>query len=178
MNTLRQCAWVLAFGAVCVSSAHAEEFQVAIPGAGLVIKFDAPRIAQFQGERHGDRFRFMATGENRGFVTSLFMEPRKPGADSAACRAEYWSQGSRNPAIVKESTKQLEIGGRPAVSYLLEGDVGGKRVRSLHVNVYAVQGSSCFDFHVSLTPNDGQSEDDVAAVAASLQFESVVGGRR
>jgi hypothetical protein len=119
---VRWGACVVAIVTCLVTSLSAEVFQIAVPGANLVVTFDAPPIAQFQGERMQDRFRFMAGDTDQRVVLTLFMEPWKAGRDASACRSEYWSQGSKNPAIVKGSVSQVDIAAHPAVSYVLEGE--------------------------------------------------------
>jgi hypothetical protein len=168
---VRWGACVVAIVTCLVTSLSAEVFQIAVPGANLVVTFEAPPIGQFQGERMKDRFRFMAGDTDQRVVVTLFMEPWKAGRDASACRTEYWSQGSKNPAIVKGSASQVDVAGRPAVSYVLEGEGRSGRVRSQNVNVYVVHGESCFDFHVSRTGGDDKSNQDVMAIAESLRIE-------
>jgi hypothetical protein len=158
-------AWIGAAVPVCAQ----ERFQTTIPGAGIDVSFIGPTIAQFQGDRQGERFRFMSASEDQGTVITLFAEPWKSG-DSAACRTEYWNQGSRNPAVVKDSIKQLDVSGRPAVSYLLSAEVQGKHFRSQNINVYLVQSGRCFDVHLSRSPGQSNSETELIAIASSLSI--------
>jgi len=152
---VRWGACVVAIVTCLVTSLSAEVFQIAVPGANLVVTFDAPPIAQFQGERMQDRFRFMAGDTDQRVVLTLFMEPWKAGRDASACRAEYWSQGSKNPAIVKEASarwiSQLTLPCRTCSK-----EKGGE---------------NCFGFHVSRTGGDDKSNQDVMAIAESLRIE-------
>jgi hypothetical protein len=63
------------------------------------------------------------------------------------------------------------LGGKPAVTYIVEGEYQNKHVKSQNVNIYLSQGGKCVDIHISRYPYVEGADTELANIASSAAIE-------
>ncbi len=149
-----------------------EPYRVTVPGRGWALNIDLPPLGQFQGQEEGGVFQFMGRSSTGTMVVSMFVEPAQPQT-SQDCRTEYWGKGSRNPMIVGDSVILLDVGDNPGVTYVIEAEHEGQKVRSQHVNVYRYHSETCIDVHLSSFPLEEGADSRLLAIAETVSVASL-----
>lgn len=130
---------------ILATAANAALQSVPVPGASWEIRLDAPEL----GARR-DSYRnacYELQGRAGDLVLSLFVEPpanRETG--HRACREHYWSRGSRNPTLRKDSVVISSSPRYERVEYIL----GQSGVEMRNVNYFFAHEGRWVDVHVSL----------------------------
>lgn len=149
----------------------AETYSFTIPGRGWALTMELPPLAVYQAEDAEPGFRFMGScAEDEGIAVSFFVESSE-AADSEACRAELWAQGSQNPMISKDTVQLVDFAGKPGVRYVIEGEFQGEHVKAQNANVYLAHDGTCVDVHVSRFPFVEGAEAQLAAIVDSVVVE-------
>ena len=150
----------------------AEPYTFTIPGKGWALKMVLPPLAAYQAEDAEAGFRFVGScGKDVGVTVSIFVESSEV-TDSGECRTELWAQGSKNAMIREETVRLVELGGKPAVTYTIEGEFQGQHVKAQNANVYIAHAGTCVDVHVSRFPFTEAAEAELALIASSVAVES------
>jgi hypothetical protein len=147
-----------------------EPYRVTVPDRGWAVTIDLPPLEQFQGQEEGGVFRFMGRARSGDVIVSFFVEPSAP-VTSQDCRTEYWAKGSRNPMIVGDSVRLVDVGDAPGVSYVIEAEHQGQTVRSQNIHVYRYHAETCLDVHLSSFPLQEGAEAKLLALAATVGVE-------
>jgi hypothetical protein len=154
---------VLILPSICSAD---DAYQFLVPGRTWSVAFTMPALDKYQAQSEAGQFQL--SGQAAGGLTmSLFVEPLA-APDSEACRQKYWADASRNPMITAASIKLTQIGGKPGVQYILEGDYQGQHVKAQNVNVYLANAGTCVDFHISRFPFSPGDDTRLAAIAGTL----------
>lgn len=146
--------------------AQAEPTSVVIPGKSWSLTYDIGLVTQYQGEKSGEKFQYIA-GTGSVFdaprtVISFFLE--KEAAESKeACHKEFWSKSKSNPLIDKSSVKHESFHNYEQVIYKY---VNGMQ----HANYYFVNDGYCADVHISLSKPMPLSEEVMGGYGKTLKW--------
>jgi len=141
--------FVLAVVLASVVTAMAANVEVKIPKEGWSIFFDSPPLSKKQESKKSGEYSFSANSGS--FNLSLFVEkPRGDGTTNKDCYQYYWSRGSQNPLIAKDTVSMSETDKYVRVQYDIVAPLAGKPMRLKNVNYYFIFRGRWVDVHISV----------------------------
>jgi hypothetical protein len=152
------------------STAFAEPFVMTIPGQSWQIGLHLPPLDEYQGKTQGNRFAFMGRTAQLGLVLSVIGEPWKEGGN-AECRSAVWAKKSTQiPALDKTSVKIADQQKFSQVSYTVNPEIQGKKIKQSNMDFYFVFNGHCVDVHLSKIPQTKEDEQIFLQIGNSLAW--------
>lgn len=153
--------------------AVAEDLVIPVSGQSWALEFDAPPLTRIT--EGVDTPGHVYTGTGGKLTVSLHVyDPDCEGGDSNESLAAYFDPKiRRNPYLVPGTLKRRDArnpAGGVEFAYLIEAEVGGRKILAFNMNYVFAHEKKWADLHVSVVQFEDEDFKRVAALLASVRL--------